>query len=63
MSLLEVKNLNTGYGDLQILRNVSINVEEGEIVDLLGSNGAGKSTLMRTLVGLNRIWSGEVIFI
>ncbi len=62
MSLLEVKNLNTGYGDLQILRNVSINVEEGEIVDLLGSNGAGKSTLMRTLVGLNRIWSGEVIF-
>lgn len=62
MSLLEVKNLNTGYGDLQILRNVSIEVNEGEIVALLGSNGAGKSTLMRTLVGLNRTWSGEVIF-
>lgn len=62
MSLLEVKNLNTGYGDLQILRNISLEVYEGEIVALLGSNGAGKSTFMRTLVGLNRIWSGEVIF-
>jgi len=62
MSLLEVKNLNTGYGDLQILRNVSIEVNENEIVALLGSNGAGKSTFMRTLVGLNRAWSGEVKF-
>jgi branched-chain amino acid transport system ATP-binding protein len=62
MSLLEVKNLNTGYGDLQILRNVSIEVNENEIVALLGSNGAGKSTFMRTLVGNNRAWSGEVKF-
>ncbi|MCX7770066.1 MAG: ABC transporter ATP-binding protein [Proteobacteria bacterium] len=60
--LLEVKNLNTGYGDLQILRNITMEVNEGEIVALLGSNGAGKSTFMRTLVGLNRAWSGEVIF-
>lgn len=62
MALFEVKNLNTGYGDLQILRNVSLEVNEGEIVALLGSNGAGKSTFMRTIVGLNRAWSGEVIF-
>lgn len=60
MSLLEVRNLNSGYGDLQILRNINLNVEESEIVALLGSNGAGKSTLMRTIVGLNRAWSGEV---
>ncbi len=62
MALLEVKNLNTGYGDLQILRDVSIEINEGEIVALLGSNGAGKSTFMRTIVGLNRAWSGEIIF-
>jgi len=62
MALLEVKDLNTGYGDLQILRDVSIEINEGEIVALLGSNGAGKSTFMRTIVGLNRAWSGEVIF-
>ncbi len=62
MALLEVKNLSTGYGDLQILRNVSLEINKGEIVALLGSNGAGKSTFMRTLVGLNRVWSGEIIF-
>lgn len=59
-ALLEVKNLNTGYGDLQILRDVSLTVNEGEVVALLGSNGAGKSTFMRTLVGRIRVWSGEV---
>lgn len=62
MALLEIKNLNTGYGDLQILRNINMEVNEGEIVALLGSNGAGKSTFMRTIVGLNRVWSGSVIF-
>ncbi|MCK7505046.1 MAG: ABC transporter ATP-binding protein [Desulfobacterales bacterium] len=59
-ALLEVKNLNTGYGDLQILRDVTLAVNEGEVVALLGSNGAGKSTFMRTLVGRIRVWSGEV---
>lgn len=61
MALLEVKNLNTGYGDLQILRDVNLVVEKGEIVALLGSNGAGKTTFMRTVFGLNRVWSGEII--
>lgn len=61
MPLLEVKNLNAGYGDLQILRNINLVVEKGEIIALLGSNGAGKSTLMRTIVGLNKPWSGNVI--
>ncbi|MCL4493165.1 MAG: ABC transporter ATP-binding protein [Nitrospirae bacterium] len=58
--MLEIKGLNTGYGDLRILRDISMEVNEGEIVALLGSNGAGKSTLMRTIVGLQRTWSGEV---
>lgn len=61
MALLEIKNLNAGYGDLQILRDINITVEEGEIVALLGSNGAGKTTFMRTVVGLNKAWNGEII--
>ncbi|MCX8027078.1 MAG: ABC transporter ATP-binding protein [Thermodesulfovibrionales bacterium] len=60
MALLDIKELSTGYGDLQILRNINIEIEKGEIVALLGSNGAGKTTLMRTIVGLNRIWKGDV---
>lgn len=61
MALLEIKNLNTGYGDLQILRDINMEINEGEIVALLGSNGVGKTTLMRTVVGLNKAWSGEII--
>ncbi|MCE5193905.1 MAG: ABC transporter ATP-binding protein [Nitrospiraceae bacterium] len=60
MALLEIKGLNTGYGDLQILRDISMDVDQGEIVALLGSNGAGKSTFMRTVVSLNWAWSGSV---
>ncbi|ACI20716.1 MULTISPECIES: ABC transporter ATP-binding protein [Thermodesulfovibrio] len=62
MELLNIKNLNTGYGDLQILRNISLRINKGEIVALLGSNGAGKSTLMRSIVGRLRVWSGEIVF-
>lgn len=46
MALLEVKNLNSGYGDIQVLRDVSMEINEGEIVALLGSNGAGKTTFI-----------------
>jgi len=62
MVLLNVKNINTGYGDLQILRNVSLTINKGEIVALLGSNGAGKSTLMRSIAGRIRVWDGEIFF-
>ena len=62
MALLEVKNLNSVYGDIQVLRDVSMEINEGEIVALLGSNGAGKTTLFRTIIGLNRVWSGKIIF-
>lgn len=61
MAFLEVKNLNTGYGDLQVLWDVSLEVDKGEIVALLGGNGAGKSTFMRTVFGLNRVWRGEIL--
>ena len=60
--LLEVKNLNAGYGFLQILRDVSLSVELGEYVALVGPNGAGKSTTLKTIAGLLRPMSGEIRF-
>jgi branched-chain amino acid transport system ATP-binding protein len=60
--LLEVKNLNAGYGFLQILREVSLTLDEGEYVALVGPNGAGKSTTLKTIAGLLRPMSGEVRF-
>ena len=52
--LLEVRNVDSGYGDVQVLRNVSIGVEEGEIVSIVGANGAGKTTLIRTIMARSR---------
>lgn len=60
--LLEVKNLNAGYGYLQILRDVSLNIDKGEYVCIVGPNGAGKSTTMKTIAGLISPISGNVIF-
>lgn len=56
--LLEVTNLATGYGDLKVVRDVSLTVRSGEITVLLGRNGAGKTTTLRAVSGLNRINSG-----
>jgi branched-chain amino acid transport system ATP-binding protein len=58
--MLEIRGLNAGYGEVQILREVSFSVGKGEIVTLVGSNGAGKSTLLNTICGINRPWSGSV---
>lgn len=60
--LLEVKNLNAGYGFLQILRDVSLTVDTGEYVCLVGPNGAGKSTTLKTIAGLLPAMSGEILF-
>ena len=60
--LLEVNNLDVWYGDFQVLREVSLQVEEGTIVALVGANGAGKSTLLKTISGLLQPRSGEIIF-
>ena len=60
--LLEVNNLDVWYGDFQVLREVSLQVEEGTIVALVGANGAGKSTLLKTISGLLQPRSGEITF-
>jgi branched-chain amino acid transport system ATP-binding protein len=60
--LLEVKGLNTFYEQSHILQGVSLNVDHGEIVCLLGRNGVGKSTTLKSIIGLVHPRSGEVIF-
>jgi branched-chain amino acid transport system ATP-binding protein len=60
--ILEVKDLSVSYGGIRALINVSIEVEKGEIVSIIGANGAGKSTLMRTISGLLKPDSGSIIF-
>ena len=61
-ALLSVKGLRAGYGAVEVLRGVDIEVQQGEIVALLGSNGAGKSTLNNTLCGIYPAWAGSVQF-
>ena len=60
--MLEVKDIHTYYGNIQALRGVSLRVEEGEVVTLIGSNGAGKTTTLRTIQGLLRPRSGKILF-
>lgn len=60
MTLLEVRDLCSGYGTLQVLFGVSLTVGEGEVVALMGSNGAGKTTTLRTVTGLLKAMSGTV---
>ena len=62
MTLLAVANVTTGYGPTTVNRDVSLTLDEGEIVTILGPNGAGKSTLLRTIVGLVKPRSGSVTF-
>ncbi len=60
MALLEVENLHTYYGNIHALKGLSLTVEEGEVVSLIGSNGAGKSTTLKTISGLLRPREGSV---
>lgn len=60
--MLEIKNISTFYGRVQVLWDVNIEIKEGEIVALVGSNGAGKTTLLNTLSGLIKPATGEISF-
>ncbi len=60
MPMLEVDNIHTYYGNIQALKGISLTVEEGEIVTLIGANGAGKTTTLRTICGLLKPRQGKV---
>ena len=61
--LLEIKNIRVHYGKAEALRGISIKVDEGEIVTLIGANGAGKTTTLRTISGILKPTSGEYGFV
>jgi branched-chain amino acid transport system ATP-binding protein len=60
--MLKVRNLEAGYGKLRVLKRISMHVDPGEIVTIIGANGAGKTTLLHTITGLVKIGSGEIAF-
>jgi len=62
MALLEIKDVNSGYGDVQILWGSTLSLEKGKLTCLVGGNGVGKTTLLRTVMGLLRPWSGTITF-
>lgn len=60
MALLEVNDIHTYYGNIHALKGISLKVEKGEIVTLIGANGAGKTTTLRTICGLLKPRQGHV---
>ena len=62
MKLLSIENLTAGYGPLSVLHGISLDVEQGEIVSVLGANGSGKSTLLRTVSRLIPVMSGSIMY-
>lgn len=62
MALLEIRDLVVRYGEIEALRGISLNVEEGQVVTLLGANGAGKSTTLRAISGLAKPAAGDILY-
>jgi len=60
--MLRLRNIQSGYSGLKVLRRLSIHVSRGEIVTIIGANGAGKTTLLKTIAGLIKAESGEILF-
>lgn len=59
--MIELQNVNSGYGDIQILRDISMKMKKDELTVIVGPNGAGKTTLLRTILGLINTYSGEIL--
>jgi branched-chain amino acid transport system ATP-binding protein len=62
MAILEIKDISSGYGEVQILWGSSLKLEKGKLTCLVGGNGVGKTTLLRTVMGLIRPWKGSIAF-
>jgi branched-chain amino acid transport system ATP-binding protein len=62
MPLLEIRDLIVRYGEIEALRGISVSVDEGQVVTLLGANGAGKSTTLRAISGLSKPAAGDILF-
>jgi len=62
MAILEIRDVDAGYGEVQILWGAGLTLEDGRLTSLVGTNGAGKTTLLRTVMGLNRPWKGSIWF-
>lgn len=60
--MLKIRNLEAGYGNLRVLKGISIHINPGEIVSIIGANGAGKTTLLNTIGGLIKARSGNIVF-
>src|SRR6185369_17342561 len=61
-TMLRIKNLESGYENLRVIKDATIHVNPGEIVTIIGANGAGKTTLLKTITGLLRPLAGEILF-
>ncbi|HCI84996.1 MAG TPA: glutamine ABC transporter ATP-binding protein, partial [Lachnospiraceae bacterium] len=60
MALLEMKNIRKSFGDLEVIRDISLRVDEGEVLSIIGPSGSGKSTMLRCAAMLETIDSGEI---
>lgn len=62
MAILEIRNVDSGYGEVQILWDTILSLQEGKLTSLVGGNGTGKTTLLRTVMGLIKPWNGSVLY-
>ena len=60
--MIQVKDLESGYGKLQVLRGINLDIEKGDLVAIIGPNGSGKSTTLKCIFGLLKTWKGTIKF-